>query len=345
MLRVRADYGMMATFPKTFEEVTMSVKRWQKVGTALWLSGAVLYAPSALAQTAPGAHAPATATAPAAPEDAKASEARSRYKAGLVLYEDGAYDAARVQFERAYELAPSYRILYNVGLVQKQLNDFVGALRAFERYLAEGAQEIPAERRTEVQKLIETLQGITASVRVQINVPDAEISVDDAVVGKSPMAAPVVVNPGRRKFSAKRAGKLPDAKVITVASGDRATVDLSLGEAVVINQGTDVKPIIAWIATGGFAIGAGTLGYLANVASSDRKDAINRRDAQSSDIQSAADKQKTLALVSDVLTVGAILSAGVAVYFTWFNSPKEKKTGSPTARRITPGVGNVLLQF
>jgi hypothetical protein len=331
----------------------MSVHGVARFGSSVLLSAALLAPYTAFAQGAPAAK-PAGGAA-AAPSEDKQAEARSRYKAGLTLYEDGAFDAARVQFERAYELNPSYRILYNVGLVRKQLNEFVGALNALERYLAEGGAEVPADRKAEVEKLISQLKGIVGSVNVQVNVPGAEITVDDAVVGVAPLEKPVLVNPGNRKIGAKAQGKLPDAKVITIASGDKPTVELTLGEAVVINQGTDVKPIIAWAVTGAFAVGAGTCMFLANNASNDREDLLAKRDVQRSEIDDATDKQKTLALVTDVLLIGTVISAGVAVYFTWFNSSgddkadKKEKAASTTPKKpkaqVIPGVGSLLVRF
>src|SRR4026208_2260108 len=51
------------------------------------------------------------------PRASKTDEARARYERGLKLYSDGAYDAARSEFERAYAIAPTYKVLYNIGLV------------------------------------------------------------------------------------------------------------------------------------------------------------------------------------------------------------------------------------
>jgi len=70
------------------------------------------------------------AFAQSAEEDAAAAqrkEAEARYKRALELFNDGSYDAARLELKRAYELAPTYRILYNIALVNVELNDYVGA--------------------------------------------------------------------------------------------------------------------------------------------------------------------------------------------------------------------------
>jgi tetratricopeptide (TPR) repeat protein len=164
-------------------------KHLRSVVLTLAVAGATLLTPLAVHAQPPAAGAPAagapSAGAPASAEDVekKIAEAKSRYKSGLALYDDGAFEAARVQFERAYQLAPSYKILYNVGLVYKQLNEFVAALKSFQQYLAEGGNEVPADRREEVTKTINSLLLIVASATVTTNFPDAEIAVDDAVVG------------------------------------------------------------------------------------------------------------------------------------------------------------------
>jgi hypothetical protein len=113
-----------------------------------------------------------------------------------------------------------------------------------------------------------------------------------------------------------------------------------------------VKPIIAWAVTGAFAVGAGTCMFLANNASNDREDLLTRRDVQRSDIDSATDKQKTLALVTDILLIGTVISAGVAVYFTWIHDngdkteKKEKAAAAkPPKTQVIPGVGSLLVRF
>ncbi|MEZ4302901.1 MAG: hypothetical protein R3B70_48710, partial [Polyangiaceae bacterium] len=45
------------------------------------------------------------------------AEARTRYEKGKQLYGEGAFDAALAELQRSYELAPSYKILYNIALV------------------------------------------------------------------------------------------------------------------------------------------------------------------------------------------------------------------------------------
>src|SRR5689334_10179045 len=77
------------------------------------LAAAALAVPSASAQQQPSPKALA--------------EARQRYDKGKQLYSEGAFDAALAELQRSYELAPSYKILYNIALVQRARNDFAGS--------------------------------------------------------------------------------------------------------------------------------------------------------------------------------------------------------------------------
>ena len=310
------------------------------------LSGAPLLASSA-----------AEAQPQAATSAKNLEEAKSRYQKGLQLYDDGAFDAARVQFERANELAPSYRILYNIGLVYKQLNEFVGSLNALQRYLQEGGPEVPEDRKAEVNKLIESLKGIIASANVEVNVPNAEISVDDKAVGKSPLSAPVLLNPGRRKISAKLEGRLPDAKVIEVASGDKASVVLKLEQPKqqIINKGTDLAPIISWSVTGALAIGAAVTGYLTTRADKDLDDEKNNPKATAGSLDDASSQLKTGALVTDILMAATVVGVGVSAYLTWFRGDNKEKappkkeekketTKGPSDVRVGLGAGGLLIR-
>jgi len=170
---------------------------------------------------------PATAVAQPSPSPALITEARKHYETGLQLTRDEAYEAALAEFERAYQLAPNFRILYNIGGIHRQLNDFAGALRALEQYLAEGGTSVPAARRGEVQKDVDVLRKRVGRVRVAVDLEGADVTVDDVPAGKSPLADPLVVNPGRRRIGVAKRDYLPATSVVTIVGGETITVELS----------------------------------------------------------------------------------------------------------------------
>ena len=307
----------------------------------------------------------------AQPDKAAAAEARSRYDRGKQLYEEGAYDAALIEFQRAYELAPSFRILYNIGQVYRQQNDYAGALKSYERYLAEGGKDIDAKRRTEVDGEIGQLRGRVATLQITTSVSGAEVSIDDVSIGRTPLAQPVMVNAGKRRVSAAKAGRVPVTKVVTLAGADALQVDLDLVEpgAPPASAASGKAPApsavgppavappprvpwIGWALTGAFAVGAGVTGALALKASGDLKNERNDPAASRQNLDSERSKTKTLALVSDVFSGAAVIAGGVSLYFTLRAPPREAplSASSPLELRsvklgLGPGGVRVLGAF
>ena len=93
-------------------------------------------------------------------------EAQAHFKRGVELYEDNDLAAALVEFRRAYDLVPNYRVLYNLGRVASALHDYATALRHYRQYLAEGGSQVVPSRRLEVEGEIVKLTSRVGQVRV-----------------------------------------------------------------------------------------------------------------------------------------------------------------------------------
>lgn len=163
----------------------------------------------------------------------KVEEARAHFASGMKQFDEGHFPAARDEMEKAYALAPSYKLLYNIGLVYRQLNDPARAIQTFEAYLSQGAWEIPDARVTEVTRVISELTPLVGSVRITTSIRGVQISIDDRFVGQTPMEDPIVVNPGQHKISGKLLGYLPESKTVSAATGEVVPVQLDLKEAPV----------------------------------------------------------------------------------------------------------------
>lgn len=321
--------------------IPMTVQRWK---SAIALSVVVIgYAPTAAADTpqaAGGASWQANAD--------KMAEARRRYDLGLKLYEDGNYEASRIEFERAMSLAPSYRILFNIGQAYKQLNNYVAAVSAFERYLVEGGSEVPEERKTQVKTDITELQRRIGRIRISTT-PGAEITIDGVVVGKAPLSGPIPINPGLRRFGAQAAGYLPTTKTVTVGSSDNPEIVLNLEplpKATIVERRSNpwvVPAIVGWSVTGVAAITTGIVGGLSLSAKSDQKDLLAQNGATPDQLTAARDKTQTLSGVTDVALVTTAIGAGVSIFFTYKLVRSGGKTGpeAPAASlTFVPGPGS-----
>lgn len=144
-------------------------------------------------------------------DDAQAEASRS-FEIGMRLMEEQNWAGALAAFQRAYDLAPHYAVLFNIGFCQKQLQRYPEALEAFQRYLADGGDRIRPEKRAEAEQAIADLQIFLSRVRIVVSVDGAEVLVDGAPRGTSPLAEPLVLGAGHHVVEA-RAADHRDARV------------------------------------------------------------------------------------------------------------------------------------
>jgi hypothetical protein len=165
-----------------------------------------------------------------APSPAAATDAAKHFQRGVTLYNEADYRAALVEFRRAYEIAPNPAVLYNIGEAYYQLQNYAAALVALGRYLTESGQT--AAHRRDVEQTIDTLQTRVGKVAVTTSQPGCDITVDDELIGKTPLDEPVLVSIGRRKITALRDGRVVETRFVDVAAGDTVKVGLSASDAI-----------------------------------------------------------------------------------------------------------------
>jgi len=276
-----------------------------------------------------------------APTPEAVATARSHYNRGIQLYEDGDYKLAVVEFERAYEIAPNYQVLYNIAQVCFQLNNYAKALQAYRLYVTGGGDKIPAARRTEVETAIKQLVARTAKLSIATNVPGAEVSLDDATVGTAPIND-ILVDTGQHRVTAVKAGRNPATKTFVLAAGDQIKVDLDLTEIPVVKIETPREKKsytwIGWVATGVAAAGALTTGILSLFAYTDYRDARNSPadisdqtgEIKRAEIDSKQSKTNTLVLTTAIIGGATVVTGAVTLYFTL----KESSSSSPSNVRV-----------
>ncbi len=293
------------------------------------------------------------------PARATTDEARSHFTRAVELFKEGDFRAALIEFQRAYDAAPNYKVLYNLGQTNLELQDYAGALKAFRGYLDGGTREIPAARRTQVEADLKRLESRVARLEIAVNVEGADVTVDDLSVGKSPLASPVLVSAGRRRVAATKAGLSSASRTIDVAGGDKPKVTLELVEsqtapqivvqtnpndgATVTQQppppaitvrtasGPSVPFYIALVATGSFAVASGIFGGVALGAKSTLDSRVAQVGVTSSQVDSARSDVKTFALMTDVFGGIAIVAAITTVVLAFTTSSKHAVRESPHA--------------
>lgn len=286
--------------------------------------------PPSTSASVPAGAAPAAATGETSGEGPAVVEAREHHRRGLELFDEGDYKLALVEFERAYALVRSYKVLYNIGQVQLQLTHYAKARLALEQYLREGGEGIPEKRRADVERDLATLRTRTATLTIKLNVPDAEIAINDVIVGHGALEKSLV-DAGPLRVVVSKAGYVSQRRELALAGGDDevVTVNLSTTATPQTSGGLSEPAIISWIATGALATGAVVTGLVANGASSkyDRMRAAPAEGTADERLREL-DKQRGLvrglALTTDILAGAAVVGAGVSLYFTLKGKPQNE---------------------
>jgi hypothetical protein len=174
-----------------------------------------------------GAAAPRVARAEAAGDSAIVREGQEHVRRGLELYEEGDLNGAHAELERAYQIAPAFKILYNLAQISLRRQDWVTAKRELGAYLSEGKGSLSAGRVREVEDTLARLAARTGVVEVAGAVTGARLLVDDADEVPLPLPKPLVVNVGRHVATVVWPGGERDSKSFEIAGGDRLALEFA----------------------------------------------------------------------------------------------------------------------
>ena len=299
----------------------MTVTSPRCLGFALALSAfSLTLAPHAQGEEGGGA---------AAGESLEVVQARKHFSQGLKLYKEGDFDAALVQFERAYAVKPNYKVLYNIAQSYFELRQYVEARDSLTRYLKDGGDAIDAERRAAVESDLAELQRRIAHLKLTVNVQGASVYVDGKKVGTTPLSQAVDVSEGQRTVAVESADRGSKQRVVRLAGGEELTIDIVFEEpgktASPATIGSDTTPPppppsrglgagfwVTGIGALALGAGAGVTGYLTLKAERDHDDKLGTLGVRQGELDDSRDKAKTMALTTDILAGGAVVFAGIA---------------------------------
>jgi hypothetical protein len=307
---------------------------------ALLLGAALLAAPL-----------PLYADEPAAPPAEAVEAAKGHYKRARELYDENNFRGALVEMQRAFDLSKNPKLLFDLGQVHYQLQEYPAALDAFSRYLAVNKGTLSPQRVEEVQKDIDKLKTRIGTVRITSNRPGAQILVDDAPAGVAPLADPVLVGAGRHKITATAEGQTALPKVVDVAGGETLEVSLVFAESAP-HPGADQEPprssapvFAAWAITGGLAVATAVTGGLALSKSGKLKTDLDTPGVTRAQLDVDRSAGKTTALVSDVLLGTTIAGAVTSVVLTVVRRPVKRAPEGAVSVRIGPGYFGLAGKF
>jgi PEGA domain len=279
------------------------------------------------------------------------------FQRGADFYKDGNFDAALAEFAKAQQLAPNYRILYNIGQVQAERHDYVAAVRTLTDYLAQGGAELPEERRTQVQNEITSLKTKISELDVKSNVAGAEVSVDGVSMGLLPLSTPLLVSAGSRRITVSKRGYATVERTIIVTGDDETQVEVPLEPLSSAAQGknkasgaelpqrdgpSNTGTWVSVAATGVFASGAAVFGLMARSKNGELDDALNGYPLDNGRVDGLRSDVKRDALLCDGFAAASAVSAIFAVYFIVSGSGRTEQRATVRSRLVAHPQGLAL---
>lgn len=281
-----------------------------------------------------------------------AAEAKKHFLRSKELYDDGDFTGALKELERSYAMVPNYKLLFNMGQIHAQTQDYAAALKSFRKFLVDGGDEVPEARRADVLKEVDRLRTRVAELTIIVNQPGAEVTVDDVAMGQSPLSAPITVNVGKRRVTATLANHFPVTKLVDVAGLDTVNVRIDLTPLVTTPAVTTAQPMtpaapmaavvteppakpfrlpvwIPWAAAAAIGVGAGVVSGLAWQSSQTQKQLLDTYGTSRTALDATAQRTRTLALTADILWGGTAAAGIGALLYTLLrpsDSPEPQGT-------------------
>jgi hypothetical protein len=189
-----------------------------------------LIAPSIalVAETGASAQQPAPAAKKKPLREQLPEDAKKHWDTALALYQRGQWDGARTSFNAAFDASKNPRVLFNVAVCEKNLGRYARAIEIFKKELAEGKGQLSAEEEAEVRTQITGLEQFVAQVTIDVSEPGADIYIDDAKVGVSPLPAPVSAPVGERHIRVSKVGFADARETIELKAGASGRIALKL---------------------------------------------------------------------------------------------------------------------
>lgn len=299
-------------------------------------------------------------------------DASERFRRGVEAYREGSYDAAFAEFSKAYEIAPDYRVLYNLAQVQAERHNYAAALKFADDYLKHGEGQIAADRLEQVRTWLTQLKARVAILWVQCPLATAEILIDGLPAAVLPLNTPLIVNAGVHQLQLRKQGYETVTRELTIAGGEKVLVELpmplelGIAPATVVAVETTPEPELSapdnalkvpeppaarsrtpfWISVISTAVLAGgvvTFGALAASLDSELDRELARIPADQARIDDLRSGLKRDAALADGFTVAAVIGAGVSLYFALTDGAPEKPARRTPERALRiAGVGREL---
>lgn len=292
-------------------------------------------------------------------------EADALISQGIALREQGKDDQALDLFRKAEAKSKSPRSTAQIALAEQALGMWVLAEAHLSAALEAKNDTWVEKNRAALEGALGTIQKHVGALEVRVNVAQAEVFVDGALVGTLPRSTPIRVETGPRQVEVRAVGYYPVSRSVSVSVEGMARETFSLaklppdapkesgrgtdkGNTVnVIAEPTNIPRTAGWVlvGTGAAAAAFGGVSFLVRELQTgrynDRQDCpgVNKpnQPAVCQEILDAETTWRTVGLAS-FIGAGVLGVAGLSLVLF---SPSTKPNATKVSASCVPTVGTL----
>jgi hypothetical protein len=146
-------------------------------------------------------------------------EARAHFEAGMKLVEKEDFVRAAEEFEQSLALYSTKNGLFNLANCYRQLHRYAEALEVIERMKLLHGKDLDERMAAAVGRQEQELLGLVAVLYVEVDTHGATVSVNGNTVGRTPLAAPMRLNPGPAVIEVELGGYLTEKRELRLEGG------------------------------------------------------------------------------------------------------------------------------
>jgi len=155
--------------------------------------------------------------------------ARALFFRGMKAFNKGNYPSALSLFLASNKLASKSVVIFNIAMCHRALFQYKRSIAAFGRYLKRKGRRIKPGRLRRVRRFNREMNRKLGRLVLAISPPGAQVKVDGEVVGVSPLARSVTIDPGKRLLEVSVTGYRTYTRTLEVLDGQRIKLSIRLG--------------------------------------------------------------------------------------------------------------------
>jgi hypothetical protein len=155
-------------------------------------------------------------------------QARALFRQGNRLYDRQDYEGALHRYRQAAKLYSSYKIDLNIANTLDIMGRRIEAVKLFEKFLERAKGEAPRAALRAAQQRYDALRRKLVSIQVLCSAEGADVTVDDEVVGVTPLQSGIYLEPGSHRLSLRKQGYMPFELELALGAGEHRQLTVPL---------------------------------------------------------------------------------------------------------------------